>query len=140
MKIFDLIADYVPRHLRLGVCVGVPDFEPMQDVPQIIPVVDDSGSVIYSETVLKSQSAFDVMSKYKASAFKLSALVESGVPLRVVNVNASNSVRIDQLEQICKNLDSADKYVERVLAQQKERESWLQPDNDDLSKDFSEIY
>lgn len=123
---------YLPRHFRLGVCCSVPDLRNFQEIREEIPVVNDNGDTVYSKSVLKCVDADENMSKYKASAFRLSAMVENGVPLRVVNVNSSNSVTIDKLLHVCENIDSADQFIKRVLDQQKERESWLQPVSDDL--------
>lgn len=120
------IKNYVPRHIRLGLSLSeeVP-FESYQDVIENVPVVDDSGSVVFSKQILKSVPSGEVMKKYKVSNFRLSALIKAGVPLKVVNVNSSNSATIEQLVSVCKSIDSADSYVNRVLEQKKERESWF---------------
>lgn len=123
------IKKYVPRHLRLGSPVSPFQVEAFQDVVETIPVVDSEGSVVHTNNVVKSVPASDVMSKYKVSAFRLTALVKAGVPLKVVNVNASNVATIEQLKNVCESIDSADAYVNRVLAERKEREAWLQPES-----------
>lgn len=123
------IKKYVPRHLRLGSPVSPFKVEAFQDVVETIPVVDSEGSVVQTTSVVKSVPVSDVMSKYKVSAFRLTALVKAGVPLKVVNVNASNVATIEQLKNVCESIDSADAYVNRVLAERKEREAWLQPDS-----------
>lgn len=121
------IKSYVPRHLRLGVCEHSISYELTQDVIETVPIVDDSGSVVRSEFVRKCLPSHDVMQKYKVSAFRLSALVKNGVPLKVVNINSSNTVRIEKLLDVCRSIDSADYYVQKVIEQQKERESWFKP-------------
>lgn len=128
MKSLNLIKKYVPRHFRLGRSCELPTIKAFQDVVESVPVVDDSGSVVYSKTVVKSVPADEVMRKYRISQFRLSALVKAGVPLKVVNVNSSNVATIEHLKNVCDSIESANSYVEKVLAQRKERESWLQPE------------
>lgn len=129
MKSLNLIKKYLPRHMRLGRSCELPTIEAFQDVVESVPVVDGSGSVVFSKSVVKSVPADEVMRKYRLSQFRLSALVKAGVPLKVVNVNSSNVATIEQLKNVCDSIESANSYVEKVMAQRKERESWLQPEH-----------
>lgn len=128
MKCLRKIDEYVPRHMRLGLSCDVPVLDSYQDVLESIPVVDDTGVVVSTYSVVKSLPAHEVMQKYRLSQFRLSALVRNGVPLKMVNVNASNVATMQQLRDVAEKLDNADKYVERVFAEKKERESWFNPD------------
>lgn len=117
--------DYVPRHLRLGVCTDPLDFQGFHDIVENIPVIDDDGKLIETHRVVKSISASEAMSKYKVSDFKLSALLKNGIPLKMVNVNRSQAFTIDELESIASKLDSADSFVSRVLKEREEKRSWF---------------
>lgn len=119
------LKEYVPRHIRLGVCACVPEIACFQDVLSEVSVVDDFGSVVRTDVFLRSFPVEDVMSKYLVKNFKLSALVDSGVPLKVVNINHSSSFDLAELQKICSDVESAENLVQRFEAQQKERESWF---------------
>lgn len=136
------VSAYVPRHVRLGLCCFSHPLDLRQDVIDDIPIVDDRGSVVKTVSKIKSVPASELMSKYKCSAFSLSALVKAGVPLKVVNINSSSAATIDKLEQICVQLDSADAFVNKVMAQKLERESWFKdPDEAPVdTTEFKEIY
>lgn len=122
-----VLSTYVPRHLRLGVSCSVPSVPSFVDVVEEIPVTDGRGSSVFRSNSIKSVPADDAFAAYKLSMFKLSAMVQNGVPLNVVNVNNSQSYTIDQLERICKYLDGADRFVQRVVQQQEEKKSWFAP-------------
>lgn len=138
------LKDYVPRHLRLGVCCGVPDVPNRQEVVEDIPVVASDGTQVSSKRVVRLVPAAEVMSKYKASAFRLSALIKAGVPIDVVNINRSNSASIDELLKVCQSVDGAEKYIARVEAERKERESWFKGVDESFveneTEEMNEIY
>ena len=127
LKCVNSIKDYIPRHLRLGLSADVPVLEAYQDIVESVPVIDDDGSVVTSHTLVKRINAHEVMSKYNVSQFRLSALVKAGVPLKMVNINSSTVASIEQLKNVVERLDNADLYVQRVLDERKERESWFKP-------------
>lgn len=122
---------YIPRHLRIGVCCEPEKIEGFHEFPEVIPVVDDLGNVIERVKRIKRVKASDDMSKFLASNFKLSKLLKDGVPLKMVNVNRSSSFTIDELERIAQNIDDADQFVNRVVAERKERENWFNPPVED---------
>lgn len=134
-----VLENYVPRHIRLGVCCHTPKVEDFHEVIEQIPVVDGD-SVVYTETRVTSIPAVDDMSQYKLSAFRLSALVKAGVPLSVVNINKSNAATIDDLEKVCRNIDDADKFVARCLAQKAEKESWFKEFEENQVVEQNEVY
>ena len=140
----NLLKDYVPRHLRLGVSCGLPKVDLFQEVREEIPILDDNGNCVRLESVLVSRPANEVMQQYKLEQFKLSHMVAAGVPLKMVNINSSSSVTIDKLEKIAQDLDAADKYVKKLEEQRKERESWFKFDDVDVPQeekiDLNEIY
>lgn len=119
------LKSYVPRHRRLGVCCGVREILETHELPEVVPILDSDGNVVYTRTIMKSVLAADNMSKYQLKHFRLSTLIENGVPLKMMNINSNSSSSIEQLVQICQDLDNADKYVERCLAQKAERDSWF---------------
>lgn len=131
MKALNLIEKYVPRHFRLGLCCELPNIEAYQDFLESIPVVDEKGSVVFTKSVLKSVPVHEAFVKYNVSQFRLSALVKSGVPLKVVNINSSNVATFEQLKTICESLDNADAYVQRVMDERRERESWFKSFNEE---------
>lgn len=118
---------YVPRHLRIGVCCEPDKIVGFHEFPEIVPVVDDDGNVIERVKRVKRVKASDDMSKFLVSNFKLSKLLKDGVPLKMVNVNRSSSFTIDELEHIAQSIDDADQFVNRVMAERKERENWFNP-------------
>lgn len=127
--------------MRLGVSCGAPEIQDFQDVVSEIPVVDGAGSVVRADSVLKSVPAEDVMSKYLVKNFRLSSLVDAGVPLKVVNINHSSSFDLSELQKICSDVDSAERLVQKFEAQKKEKESWFKFDDDSVSSDdVNEIY
>lgn len=139
MKCLNLIKKYVPRHIRLGLCVDVPVIQDaMHDVVESVPVVDSDGSVIRTHSIIKSIPVEDYMRKYKLSKFRLSALLESGVSLKVVNINQSNVASIEQLKRVCDSIGSAEDVVQRFENEKKERESWFVAL--ESSDNVSEIY
>lgn len=136
MKSLNLIKKYVPRHIRLGLCADVPVIDDVnRDIVESVPVIDSDGSVVRTHSVIKSIPIADDMRKYKLSKFRLSALLQSGVPLNVVNINQSNIASIEQLKRVCDSIVSAEDVIQRFEAEKKERESWFAaPDtSDDLS-------
>lgn len=139
MKCLNLIKKYVPRHIRLGLCVDVPVIQDAKhDIVESVPVVDSDGSVVRTHSVIKSIPVVDDMRKYKLSKFRLSALLQSGVPLNVVNINQSNVASIEQLKRVCDSIGSAEDVIQRFENEKKERESWFAAP--DASDDVSEIY
>lgn len=140
MKCLNLIKKYVPRHIRLGLCVGDPGIqEAMHDVVEAVPVVDSDGSVVRTYSAIKSIPVVDHMRKYKLSKFRLSALLQSGVPLKVVNINQSNIASIEQLKRVCDSIGSAEDVVQRFENERKERESWfVSPESTDDVSNVSE--
>lgn len=139
MKCLNLIKQYVPRHLRLGLCVDVPVIQDVnRDIVESVPVVDSDGSVVRTHSVIKSiPVAYDAC-KYKLSKFRLSALLQSGVPLNIVNINQSNVASIEQLKRVCDSIGSAEDVVQRFENEKKERESWFAAS--DASNDLSDVY
>ena len=131
MESKNLIKKYVPRHFRLGVCVNSPVVDIRQDVIEKVPIVRNDGTVVSTQTILKSVPAAEVMSQYQNSAFRLSALIKNGVPLKLVNINSSSSVTIDKLYSICNSISDGEELVARFEAQRKERESWFNPSIED---------
>lgn len=125
MKENCVLNSYVPRHLRLGLCASVPSIDCSIEVREPINIVGDSSELVQSRSVLRSFPADEYMSKYRLSQFRLTNLIEAGVPLKVVNINNSNSLTIERLNDICKTLDNAETFVCRSLEQQKEKESWF---------------
>lgn len=140
MEKVNRLKDYVPRHIRLGVCCDVPSLESFHDVIDEIPIVDASGNVIELRKSIKRVPAVEAMSAYDVDKFRLSAMVKAGVPLSVVNINHSNTFTIEQLHEICQNLDSAESYVAKVAQQQKERESWFSEIEENNNVELNEIY
>lgn len=118
---------YVPRHLRIGVCCQSDKIDGFHEIPEFVSVIDDSGNVIERSKSVKRVKASDDMSKFLVSNFKLSKLLKDGVPLKMVNVNRSSSFTIDELERIAQSIDDADQFVNRVMAERKERENWFNP-------------
>ena len=125
-----LLKSYVPRHIRLGLCCQPPVYECYTEVVEVIPVVDDDGVVVESHKVLKSVPVFEVMSKYKVDDFRLSSMVRNGVPLKLVNINHSNSYTITELERISKDIDVTERYVQKVASERREKESWFKSFDD----------
>lgn len=123
------LVNYVPRHKRLGVSCAVPEFQTYQDVPLEVPVIESDGSVVRTDVVLKQVPVEQVMSKYRVKDFALAALLDSGVPLKVVNINHSSAFELDELQKICRDVDAAEKLVDNIEAQKKEKESWFNLDN-----------
>lgn len=120
-----VLKDYIPRHFRLGLCCDEPVVDGFHSVLESIPIVDDDGRVLRTDSVVRSVSAVDEMSKYRIQDFKLSAKIRNGVPLSVVNINHSSSFTIDQLQRICEDVDRKETYINDVLAERKEKESWF---------------
>lgn len=119
---------YVPRHLRLGVCVKEKELENVQSFQEEkreIPIIDEHGNVVEIRYEIVRVPAVDAMAKYKLSDFRLSALQKAGVPLKMVNINRSNAFTINELEQICQNLDNSEQFVNRVLQQRAEAQNWF---------------
>ena len=73
------LKNYVPRHLRLGVCCTVPDIVDFHEVIESIPVVDDNGDVVSTTMFMKEVPASEQMSKYRLSAFRLKARIQRGI-------------------------------------------------------------
>ena len=119
------LKDYVPRHIRLGCCCGLPEVQNLQEVVEDVPVVASDGTQVSSQRVIRVVPAAEVMSKYKASAFRLSALIKAGVPIEVVNINRSSSASIDELLRVCQTVEGAEQYIAKIEAERKERESWF---------------
>ena len=134
-----VLEHFVPRHIRLGVSCKTPEITDYHEVLEQIPVVDGD-SVVYTESRVSSVPAVEDMSQYKLSAFRLSSLVKAGVPLSVVNINKSNAATIDDLEKVCRNIDDADKFVCRCLAQKAEKESWFREFDENQQVEQNEIY
>lgn len=124
-----LLNSYVPRHKRLGVCAGVPDIQPFADVVESVPVLEDDGTPVRIEYVHRTVPVEDVMSQFRLSHFRLSTMIENGVPLKVVNINRSKSMDIAQLERICESVDGAERFVQKSLEYQKELQSFFNPEN-----------
>lgn len=122
------LANYVSRHKRLGVSCVVPEIQCFQDVVNEVPIIDGAGSVVRTDMVIKSVPVEEVMSKYLVDNFALSALVDSGVPLKVVNINHSCAFDLTELQKICADIESAEKLVQNFEAQKKEKESWFNLD------------
>lgn len=120
-----VLDSYVPRHLRLGVCCSIPKVECFHDVVELVPVVDGDGVTVDTHKVLKSVPAVDVMSKYKVEDFRLSAMVRNGVPLKLVNINHTDAFTISQLERISQDIDASDRFVQKVVAEREEKQSWF---------------
>lgn len=133
-----ILDSYVPRHIRLGVSCSVPDVQSYQDVVVDVPVVDN-GILVQTYKSVKSVSASEVMSKYKVSQFRLSALLQAGVPLKVININHSDQFTVDQLESICMKLENAEAYVNRIQQQHDERNSWFTPVVEDSNSSDSNV-
>lgn len=128
------IEKYVPRHLRLGVCVKQQDLENVSNFHEEkreIPIIDDNGNVVEVRYEIVRISAVDSMAKYKLSDFRLSALQKAGVPLKMVNINRSNSFTINELEQICQNLDNSEQFVNKILQQRAEAQNWFKSTTED---------
>lgn len=133
------LKSYIPRHLRLGVCVGIPEIQDFHDVPEVVPFLDSDGNVVYTRTILRSVPASEDMAKYQLKHFRLSTMIENGVPLKMVNINSNSSASIEQLVNICQDIDNADKYVERCLAQKAERDSWFKEFTGSSETETSEL-
>lgn len=141
MKRENLLKKYVPRHFRLGVCTGIPEIESFQETVEEVPILDASGCPVRTERIIKRVSSDENMDKYRLSAFRLSALVSAGVPMSMVNINSSTTAKIEDLVSICKSLDGAEKYVEMLENQRKERESWFVDSSSSVSESkLNEIY
>lgn len=130
------LKNYRPRHVRLGVCASVPDVLAFQEFPEEIPIVDSDGIVLEVRKTIKRVPAVDAMSKYPCENFRLSKLLKSGVPMSMVNVNRSSNFTIEQLDSINRNIDSTDKFVQKIIAQRDERASWFK-EFEDSSPDSS---
>lgn len=126
------VKNYVPRHIRLGVCCSIPDVKCFQDVREEIPVVEEDGSVVQSFAKLVPHPVEEVMSKYDYNKFRLQALLDAGVPLKQVNINPSMSTIINDLESVAIKLDSAEKAAEKAFAVRAEKESWFKESADSL--------
>lgn len=126
-----VLDSYVPRHLRLGVCCTPPVVVCCHDVLEVVPFVDDDGVCVESHKVLRRVPASDVMSKYKVEDFRLSAMVRNGVPLKLVNVNHTDSFTISQLERISQDLDASERFVQKVFAEREEKQSWFKSFEED---------
>lgn len=135
------VKNYVPRHIRLGVCCSVPEIKAFQDVREEIPVVDERGSVVQSYAKLVPYPVEEVMSKYDCESFRLQALLDAGVPLKQVNINPSMSSIIRDLESVAGKLDSVDKAVADAAAVRAEKESWFKETDESLPDvEPTEIY
>lgn len=121
------LKDYVPRHLRLGSVVTEEKVEAFHEQKREIPIIDDNGHVVEVRYEIVKVPAAESMAKYKLSDFRLSAMVSAGVPLKMVNINRSNSFTINELEQICQNLDNSEQFVNKVLQQRAEAQNWFKP-------------
>lgn len=124
-----LLENYLPRHIRMGKCCDLPKVDLFQEIREEIPILDDQGNCVRIESVLVARPANEVMQQYKLEQFKLSHMVAAGVPLKMVNINSSSSVTIDKLEKIAKDIDAADKYVQKLEEQRREREAWFKLDD-----------
>lgn len=118
---------YVPRHLRLGVCVKDQDVVGFHEEKREIPIIDDNGNVVEIRYEIVRVPAVEAMAKYKVSDFRLSALQKAGVPLKMVNINRSSAFTINELEKICQNLDNSEQFVNKVLQQRAEAQNWFKP-------------
>ena len=121
----DVLKSYIPRHKRLGLCCAEPVVEGFHSVLESIPIVDDDGRVLRTDSVVRSVPAVEEMSKYRVADFKLSSKIRNGVPLSVVNINHSSSFTIDQLQRICEDVDRKETFIKDVLSERKEKESWF---------------
>lgn len=137
-----VLETYVPRHIRLGLSIEPKNQRPgVHELVEEIPVVDENGSVVYTESVKRLIDADEDMQQYKLSAFDLSALIKAGVPLKAVNLTKSRTASIDQLLAVCQSVDGAEKLVQRYEEQRKERELWLQPAVENVNEtELNEIY
>lgn len=140
------LKNYKPRHIRLGSIVDIPKIIDYCEVRKEVPVIDGN-EIVCTESILKLVPSSEVMSKYRASAFRLSVLLDSGVPLDVVNINQSSGATIDRLYDICQTMDGAERYVQKIMEQRAEKESWFkafdEEKNDhanDQSSELNEIY
>lgn len=118
---------YIPRHKRIGVNLNLPSLNVEHEVLVEVPVLDDDGNQISVLVTTKSVPAREALGKYRVGDFKLSNLIKAGVPLKIVNLNRSLGFQISELENVCKGLESSEQFVNRVIAERKEKESWLQP-------------
>lgn len=130
-----VLDSYVPRHLRLGVCCSIPQIQCSHDVVEVFPVVDDDGVSVESHKVLRRVPASDVMSKYKVEDFRLSAMVRNGVPLKLVNINHTDSFNISQLERISQDIDASERFVQKVVAEREEKQSWFKSFENDVKSE-----
>lgn len=120
------LQNYVPRHIRLGVCASAPEVQCFQEFPEEIPIVDSDGIVLEVRKSIKRVPASEAMAKFPCENFRLSKLIKSGVPMSMVNVNRSTNFTIEQLDNINRNIDSAEKFVQNMVAQRNERASWFE--------------
>ena len=128
MECLNELKTYVPRHMRLGVCTGVPEIVGYQEQKREIPIVDDDGAVVETRSEIVRVPAVVAMAKYKFEDFRLSALQKAGVPLKMVNVNRSRAYTISELEKISENIDNQEQFVNSVLQEREQRKSWFAPE------------
>lgn len=139
VKTSKVLSSYVPRHMRLGVCVDTPVIHGFTTVIESVPILDNCGKVVSTDYFRKTVPVTDIQSQFKLSQFRLTSLIEAGVPLNVVNLNNSRSFTIDQLDRICQSIDGADKFVEQCLKQEEERKSWFKDFEESASDGVSNV-
>ena len=108
-----VVNDYVPRHARLKTGnVAFQESKPaVHEIPDIVPVLSDRGSVEFEQVVRREVLASDVMKQYKPSDFKLENLLANGVALKEVSCGYVPSIDVEILEQRAKDLGiMADTY------------------------------
>lgn len=118
---------YQPRHLRLGVNHPEIQIEFTHEVKASVPVLGDDGLSDFTLGDVKVVPISETLGKYRAGDFKLKKLVDAGVPLKVFNLNRSVGAEISDLVNICQGIENSEAYVNRILQERQEKESWFTP-------------
>ena len=101
-----VVGDYVPRHARLKTGnVAFQESKPaVHEIPDIVPVLSDRGTVEFEHVVRREVLASDYMKQFKPSDFKLENLLANGVVLKEVSSGYVPSIDIELLEERAKDL------------------------------------
>lgn len=128
-SIVEELASYVPRHIRLGLPVGVePCFVQKHDVVEEVPILNDEKRIVSSVSKHVLYDPKDTIGKFKASDFDIDMLQAAGVPLSIVNLRTPG-ITMNQIVNNLSQIENLEEVVSKVQAQNAERESWFNPKN-----------
>ena len=110
---------YVDRALRYG---NPPKFDTFLDDPFIehhinVPVSDDTGAVTIESHCVERIPASEYYKQFNVDDFKLSVLIESGVPLSVINVNKGILSDVNKLTDVVRKLGYLENLVKDIESQ-----------------------